>query len=216
LGKKFCKLDINMIVNGQLVDLEVQVDDEKFYEERAIYYWTKEFINALNERESYAKLPRTIIINIISFNIFDCVEFYSEFRPMEVTRHTLLSDKMVIIFYELLKLPAVNNADDKLKLWLALFKAETEEDLAKIYALEVPEMNQAIDEYNAIVVSPEFRELERMRDRAKHAEAQALWNARFESEQRADKKWESIVAVKDAALADKDAEIARLRALLGE
>jgi len=28
LGKKFCRFDINMVLNGQKVDLEVQVSDE--------------------------------------------------------------------------------------------------------------------------------------------------------------------------------------------
>jgi len=37
------------------------------------------------------------------------------------------------------------NANDKLLLWLSLFKAETEEELEKIKALEVPVMEQAIN-----------------------------------------------------------------------
>ena len=31
IGDKFCKLDINMVVNGQKVNLEVQVDNEGDY-----------------------------------------------------------------------------------------------------------------------------------------------------------------------------------------
>jgi predicted transposase/invertase (TIGR01784 family) len=38
-------------------------------------------------------------------------------------------------------------------------------------------MNQAINAYREIVVSPEFHEIERLRDKARHDEAQALWNA---------------------------------------
>ena len=34
LGDKFCRLDINMTVNGQQVDLEVQVSNEGDYPER--------------------------------------------------------------------------------------------------------------------------------------------------------------------------------------
>ena len=34
LGDKFCRLDINMVVNGQLVDLEVQVANEGDYPEQ--------------------------------------------------------------------------------------------------------------------------------------------------------------------------------------
>lgn len=38
LGDKFCRLDINMTVNGQQVDLEIQVSNEGDYPERVMYY----------------------------------------------------------------------------------------------------------------------------------------------------------------------------------
>jgi len=69
-------------------------------------------------------------------------------------------------------------------LWLSLFKAETEEELAKIEELEVPIMKQAINAYHSITVSPEFHELQRIRDRASHDEAQALYNAMLVGEAR--------------------------------
>jgi predicted transposase/invertase (TIGR01784 family) len=40
LGGKFCRLDLNMNLNGQRVNLEVQVADEKNYVERSLYLWT--------------------------------------------------------------------------------------------------------------------------------------------------------------------------------
>ena len=98
-------------------------------------------------------LPRTIIISIIDFNLFDCEEFHSFFQPLEVTRHTLLSDKMGFHFFELRKLPDDVNEKDALLLWLSLFRAETEEDLEKIKNMEVPEMEQAINAYYTITTS---------------------------------------------------------------
>ena len=66
---------------------------------------------------------------------------------------------------------------DMLLLWLSLFKAETVEELEKIRELEAPTMNQAIDAYYSISSSSEFREVERLRAKARHDEAQALQNA---------------------------------------
>ena len=43
LGDKFCRLDINMTVNGQRVDLEVQVENESNYPERSLFIWAKEY-----------------------------------------------------------------------------------------------------------------------------------------------------------------------------
>jgi hypothetical protein len=60
----------------------------------------------------------------------------------------------------------------------------------------------------------ESRELERLRERARHNEAAALRRERA----KADAHWQGVVANKDAhwqgVAADKDAEIARLRAKL--
>jgi len=83
-------------------------------------------------------------------------------------------------------------------------------------------MSQAIEAYRHVSASEQFKEIERLRSRARHNEASALGHAAEVERQ----KWQVIVAEKDAALAnkdatfatvlaDKDAEIARLRALLG-
>ena len=87
LGDKFCRLDINMIVNGQRIDLEVQVAYEGDYPERVLLYWAREFSTALPAGQSYSMLPRTMIISIIDFNLFDCKEYHSFFQPMEYAPH---------------------------------------------------------------------------------------------------------------------------------
>jgi len=213
-GEKFCRLDINMTVNGQRVDLEIQVADEGDYPERSLYYWAREYSSALGEGEEYINLPRTIIISIIAFPMFDCAEFHSEFHALEVTRHTPLTDKFCMHYFELEKVPKSISKDDGLKLWLSLFNAETEEELKQIEALEVQVMKQAIGAYRHVTATNEFKELERLRSRARHNEASALGKARRDER----KKWEGLVADKDAALADNKttieeqaAEIAHLR-----
>ena len=67
--------------------------------------------------------------------------------------------------------------DNGLELRLSLFRAKSEEDLASIEALGVQEMSDAITAYRQITVTPEFREMERLRSKARHDEAQALYNA---------------------------------------
>ena len=203
LGDKFCRLDINMDIDGQRVDLEVQVDDEGDYPERVLYYWARAYSTALAKGGKYSDLPRTIIISILDFNLFDCAEYDSEFMALERKRHTLLTDKFDIRCYELPKLPQTVIADNYSELWLSLFRAKTEEDLAKLEALEVPEMREAISAYRHVTVTPEFQELERLRTKARHDEAQALYNA----EKKEREKWQGIVS-------EKDAEIERLRAQL--
>jgi predicted transposase/invertase (TIGR01784 family) len=209
MGDKFCRLDISMTVDGDKVDLELQVDNEGDYPERSLYYWAREYSTALGEGGQYADLPRTIVVSIVAFKLFDCAEFHSEYQPLEVTRHTLLTDKMSMIYFELPKLPEVINADDELKLWLTLFKAETEEDLTKLEEMGVPIMKQAIGAYRHVSATDEFKEIERLRSRARHNEASALGNARREGYREAEEKLQG-------ALAEKDAKIAELLSRLGE
>jgi predicted transposase/invertase (TIGR01784 family) len=194
----------------------------------------KEYVSAISEGEAYTKLPKGVVLSIVAYNMFDCEEFHSKFQVLEVNRHTLLTDKMDMHYFELPKfpgLPKTRNPEDDLELWLALFKARTEEELEQLEALEVTEMQEAIKAYRRIVTTDEFKELERLRDRALHDEATALGHARrkamakgkakgivqgraegivqgrAEGEARSDAKWEGVVA-------DQGAEITRLRALL--
>ena len=203
IGEKFCRLDINMIVDGQRVSLEIQVQNEGDFPERILHQWARIYSNSLESGGDYIRLPRTVIISIIDFQLLNCKEFHSEFRPLEVTRHEELTDKMTLHFFELKKLPDDISDKNMLKLWLALFKADTQEELDKIKSLEVSIMDQAINAYNTVTVSPEFRELERLRSIARHNEAAAIRNAKDEESQ----KWQTVVA-------DKDAEIARLKSQL--
>jgi hypothetical protein len=144
--------------------------------------------------------------------VFDCVEYRSEFRPLEVKRHELLSDRMRMHYFEVRKLPLQTDAENELELMLSLFRAKTEEDLEQLERLEVPVVTQAIEAYRKITVSPEFRELERLRTAAGHNEASALAHAQRKERE----KWQGVIADKDAQIADKNAQIARLLALLDE
>ena len=65
-------------------------------------------------------------------------------------------------------------------------------------------MEQAINAYQRISVSPEFRERERLRHYARLNEASAIDDA----EQREREKWQGVVADQAAEIAGKDVEIA--------
>jgi hypothetical protein len=155
------------------------------------------------------------------------MEYHSEFRLLEIHRHTTLTDKQVLHYYELPKLPDLIDGDDELKFWLALFKARTEEDLNRIVEMGVPVMKEAIDAYKTVSVSQELYEIERLRDRTRHNEASALAYEREKATAEAEAK-AAAKAAKAAAeaakteeklkreIANKDAEIMRLHALLNK
>ena len=150
-------------------------------------------------------MPRTIVISILAFEEFECEEFYSEYHALEITRKTLLTDRFCLKYYELPKLPEVTDATDELKLWLNLFSAKTEGDLKRIEAMGVSIMKQAIGAYRTVTATAEFREIERLRSRARSNEASALGNARRKEKAEIAKK---LLAVGDSA--DKVASVTGL------
>ena len=145
-----------MRVNGQVVDLEIQVADDGQYPDRALFYWAREFSTGLDEGEDYSLLPRTIIISILGFTQFPNPEkFHSEFQALEVTTHEPLTDKMSLHFYELKKMPPLDKADSGRDLWLKLFRADTEEELTKIEEMGVQIMSDAIGAFRHVAASKE-------------------------------------------------------------
>jgi len=57
-------------------------------------------------------------------------------------------------------------------------------------SMEVEEMAQAVNAYKQISATKEYQELERIRERARHDEAQALGNARRQGEEAGRKEGE--------------------------
>jgi predicted transposase/invertase (TIGR01784 family) len=174
-----------MEVNKQLINLEVQVKDENDYPERSLYHWARCYAGTLKESEEYINLPRTIAINIVDFVLFkDTKDFHSEFRALEVTRHTELTDRMSLHYFELKKLPNVAESDagNGLRMWLALFNAKTEEEMAKIEKIGGRTMKQAVHAYRNVIASEKFKNDERLRERARHDEISALAYAKRKGE----------------------------------
>jgi len=81
-------------------------------------------------------------------------------------------------------------------------------------------MDQAIGAYRRVTAAKEFKELERLRERARYNEASAIDNAERRGAEKEREKWQGVLADKDAAytaaLADKNAENEQLRKLLAE
>ena len=82
--------------------------------------------------------------------------------------------------------------------------------------MEAPVIKQAIGAYRRVTATDEFKELERLRSRARHNEASALGHARREGEKTEREKWRGVVFIKNAEIADKGAEIANKDAQIAE
>ena len=71
---------------------------------------------------------------------------------------------MSLHYFELPKLKGIDSIvpGEEREFWLALFKAETEEELAKIKENGGKVMSDAIEAYRSITADEEFRHMERL------------------------------------------------------
>jgi hypothetical protein len=118
------------------------------------------------------------------------------------------------------KLPGEIDPGNMLELFLRAFRAGTEEELEALEKLGVHEMNEMAEAYREITGSPDYADLERRRVMSRLDEGQALNNARRKGAEEERAKWQKKVEADHAkwqsVVSDKDAEIARLRAELGQ
>ena len=210
IGRKFCRLDISMVVNGVQINIEIQNTNEGDFIDRTIFNWSRLFSSSLQSGVDYAQLKKTIVICIVNFELFKENGVHSHFQLLEINRHTLLSDKMVLHYFELPKAPNLTELDynNELELWLALFNASTQTELDKLATDGGEIMQKAIHAYESITATDEFKELEWARRKAEHDEATALANER----RKVEAQWAEAVTEKEAQITEKDSQIATLKA----
>jgi len=134
-GGKSGELDIRVHTkSGGIIHVEVQINNEKAFAERIIFYSARLFSGQLGRSEEYKKLNRTISIVITDFVLLDeNPDYFNTFRWYNHRNRTLLSDMQEINILELPKLP---ESDDNTQLWhwmklLKLRRRDEMETLAK-------------------------------------------------------------------------------------
>ena len=175
--EKFSRLDLKLEVNDKLINVEMQINDDGYFRDRALYYWSRLFTSELKEGENYSLLKQSISINIINFNMFECTDFHSAFVIMEENRHELLSDKCAIHFFELKKINKKPNPSNKKELWMQLINAESEEELEMLSDTKVPAIEKAVNVIIDMSNGSKIREEARIREKALHDKATALKTA---------------------------------------
>jgi len=154
-NEKFCRLDVRAEIDGREVDIEIQLTNRDDFRARALYYWALLFTH-LPMGEDYEKLPQTVVISIVDFNIFGSSDYHSMFRLEEVKRREVLTDKLEIHFFELKKIPSVPNAQKEIEYWLNLIGAETEDDIKSLEEVQSEGIKNALTEVLRLNKDEEF------------------------------------------------------------
>jgi predicted transposase/invertase (TIGR01784 family) len=216
---KFVRMDLNMEVDGKLINIEMQYGKDYQFKDRALFHWSKLYGGGLQGGEDYKDLKHSICINIVDFKMFDCEEYHSHFTLMEKNRHEELTDKCAIHFFELTKIGKKPNKDNKMELWLQLINAESEEEFEMLKQTGVAPIQEAVYVLYQMSEDEKIQEMARMREKAWLVEMLNTRGAREEgkAEGRAEGKAEGIkigmaktkAEVKDEVEDELKAEVVR-------
>jgi len=222
LGNKSCTLDVRAILQDKTrANIEVQLKNRYNMDRRSLFYWSKEYTKSLKSGENYRNLPNAIAINILNYNFPPIGEVHTCFHLREDRhREYILTDALEIHFLNMVqyrKQLKGTSLDDPLIRWLAWLNKSKGEELAA----EAAKMDAAIQAANERMVyvtgDEEAIWAYERRQMALMDYNNDISSAREEGMKKADKKWQKVVAdrdaklaAKDAKLADKDAELARI------
>lgn len=135
-------LDINVnLNNNSILNLEMQMQDEGNWTDRALNYTCRNFTH-IQKGLDYDTAQSAIHIGFLNYTLFpEYPEFYSTYMLKNIKTHHLFSSKIRIGVVNLNQIELATDEDIKYGLdkWVALFKSKTWEELRMI-ANEKPEL----------------------------------------------------------------------------
>jgi predicted transposase/invertase (TIGR01784 family) len=182
LKDKFCRLDLKIKMKGRVIDIEIQLNNQGNFQNRALYYWARLFSQALATSEDYSSLPETIVISFIDFDLFGSSDYHSQFGLLEKERLEVLTDKFAIHFFELTKIPKDIDKNNNIELWLKLIGAETDEDLTELENVKSSEIKSALNQVKKFNADDKFKSQVELREQTLIEERSALNYAKQEGE----------------------------------
>lgn len=94
---------------GKHYNIEMQVSEQVYYSQRALYYWSKLYTSQLESGDPFSKLQKTISINLLNFNALnEEAAYHNVFKILNVTSYRSFQEHLELHFIEL------NKCDDDL------------------------------------------------------------------------------------------------------
>lgn len=157
--------------SGRHINVEIQNDAKRGFEQRSLYYWAAIYSQQLDSGQLYKHLEPTICINLLNSSIFPELEdFHSCFRITEKDhREFVLTEDLQIHFIELPKLNIQQGEDlsDRLKIWCYYLEREgflEEEDMPVLLGKD-PILKKARQEYHKFTADDEKMALAEAREK---------------------------------------------------
>ena len=232
LGKTFNDkdfiLDLAVSINNSLfLNLEMQMYYDKFWTDRSLSYACRS-LNNLHKGDTYGKVLPVIQVGFLNYTLFpEYPEFYATYQLANISLKKtpyIYSDKLRISVINLSRIDLATEQDKAsgIELWARVFKATTWEEIDMLaqnneYLQEVVSGVRQLTEEEKIRQQCEAREIntfwERIREADREQEKEELQRERQAMQQERQVMQQEKQAMQQM-IADKDAELERLRAEL--
>ena len=177
---KYGILDLEVeLEDGEIVNVEMQVKDNKNIEKRTTFYASKKIVEQLEPKQNYDELKRVIVIAILNYNLTDLPEYLTEtVRVIKGHDDHELNNEVKYYYIELEKFRKQEpDMSVELNQWLAFIDMERG-DLLDMAKKENKEIKEAVEEYEVLTGDEEIKRLAEIRLMSKLEENSALATAR--------------------------------------
>lgn len=215
--------DIKLVLNDTtIVNIELQVANERNWPERSLSYLCRSFDN-LEKGQVYKTVKTAIHIGILDFDVFsDAPEFYATYKMSNVKTHHIYSDKFILSVLNINRSELATEEDRQYDIdcWARLFKATDWEEV-KMLAKKNSAIVEAANAMYDFTADSVIREHCLMREEFQRRQiGRALWEKELEEKiaQSEDKlaRTEDKLTQTEDKLEQANEEIERLRAELAE
>ena len=210
ISNKEFRMDVSVCFNDNTyVDIELQVRDQTDWTFRSLHYLCREYEEGLQRGDAYLVNHAAYQIGFLDYTLFpDHVKFFSAYEMCDIDDGYKFNSNFGLFVIDLSQIDMVTEADKATGLdkWCRLFKADTWDELKKL-AKEDKLMEMIAEE--VFKSNSDYAVRKRCQDREDYLRWKKWQETEFE-------KAQATIAAQEKALADKDKEIERLKALLNE
>ena len=130
------------------VEVEIQVEQLMLMGDRSLYYWARLY-NSLKSGDDYDRLRRTVMINVLDFNLFDpkaFPDFHHCFGVYDPEKNLRLTSHLEIHTLELPKWKLEKPIGELtgLEKWMSYFSKKTTPEELEAIAMTEPMMQEAL------------------------------------------------------------------------
>ena len=176
INDKLGRIDVRATTTqGEEINIEVQVTNQKNMDRRTLFYWSKLYLEGIKKGEDYRKLSKVITINLLDFEFLGIEHYHSSFHLWEdEVKDYMLTDLVEIHFIELpkfRKLQEKNYKENALQRWLAFLEKDVSKNMLEELSEMEPAIKMAEEKLNFLSSDPTTIALYRAREDAEHERA---------------------------------------------